>query len=134
MSRYNKILKSISDEKRIKLISLLIKEKGEFYVCEISDALEESQYNVSKYLKELKNENLVKERRSGRGVLYSAIEPADDFLKLIFQAILSIPENYIDRNVKLLRLRVSMRDGNKCVARLQKKNWKNALGKTKPVN
>lgn len=131
MSKYNKIFKTISDEKRLKLIFLLLKEKGEFYVCELADALEESHYNVSKYLNELKGENLVKERRVGRGILYSAVESEEDFLKQTFLAILSIPDDYIKRNRNLLRLRVSLREGNKCIAKLQCREWKDALKKNK---
>jgi len=131
MSKYNRILKTVSDEKRLRLIALLLKEKGEFYVCEIADALEEPQYNVSKYLKELKRENLVTERRVGKGILYSVVKPEEDFLKLIFQAILSISEDYIKRSEKLIRVRVSLREGNKCISRLQNREWKEALRKNK---
>ena len=131
MSKYNRILKTVSDEKRLRLIALLLKEKGEFYVCEIADALEEPQYNVSKYLKELKRENLVTERRVGKGILYSVVKPEEDFLKLIFQAILSISEDYIKRSEKLIRARVSLREGNKCISRLQNREWKEALRKNK---
>ena len=118
MSRYNRTFETISDKKRIKVLFLLLKERGEFYVCEIADALQESHYNVSKYLNELKREELVSERRVGRGILYSAAELEENFLKHIFQAILSVPEDYIERNRSLLRLRVSLREGNKCVSRI----------------
>jgi ArsR family transcriptional regulator len=124
MSRYETLLKAIADEKRLRLISLLLKEKGEFYVCEIADALEESQYNVSKYLKELKMANLVKERRIGKGVLYSTIEPEEDFSRLIFNAILSISDDYTKRGRQLLRLRAKMREGDRCIARIQNEHWK----------
>jgi DNA-binding transcriptional ArsR family regulator len=39
MSRYNRTFETISDKKRIKVLFLLLKERGEFYVCEIADAL-----------------------------------------------------------------------------------------------
>ena len=131
MSRYETLLKAIADEKRLRLISLLLREKGEFYVCEIADALEESQYNVSKYLKELKMANLVKERRIGKGVLYSNIEPEEDFSRLIFNAILSISDDYTKRERQLLRLRTTMREGDRCVVRIQNEHWKEAIGKSK---
>jgi ArsR family transcriptional regulator len=127
MSRYETLLKAIADEKRLRLIALLLNEKGEFYVCEIADALEESQYNVSKYLKELRRENLVSERRVGKGVLYSAVMPEDDFLKCIFNAILSIPKDHTKRGRALLKARVSMREGYRCVSKLKNNDWKEAI-------
>jgi ArsR family transcriptional regulator len=127
MSRYETLLKAIADEKRLKLISLLLREKGEFYVCEIADALEESQYNVSKYLKELKMANLVKGRRIGKGILYSTIEPKEDFSRLIFNAILSISDDYTKRERQLLGLRTTMREGDRCVARIKNNHWKETV-------
>ncbi len=60
LNKYCKILKILSEEKRLKLLTLLLKTKGEYYVCEIADTLKEKHYNVSKYLQELKDVNLVK--------------------------------------------------------------------------
>ncbi|MEF3245458.1 MAG: ArsR family transcriptional regulator [Caldisericaceae bacterium] len=131
MIRYETILKAIADEKRFKLISLIIKENSEFYVCELTDALGESQYNISKYLKEFKVANLVKIRRVGKGILYSPIEPEEDFLKLLFKAIQSIPDDYIKKERELLKLRVNLRKDNKCIAKIQNQNWKEEIEKNK---
>ncbi|MGB9856728.1 MAG: ArsR/SmtB family transcription factor [Dictyoglomaceae bacterium] len=123
MERYERIFKVLSEEKRLKVFALLLKMSGEYYVCEIADALEESHYNVSKYLNELKREGLVKEKRIGRGVLYSIKEPEDEFLKNIYEAILSIPDELILRNIELLKLRVSLREENKCVIGVNDPRW-----------
>ncbi|MGC8931612.1 MAG: ArsR/SmtB family transcription factor [Dictyoglomus sp.] len=123
MERYERIFKVISEEKRLKVFSLLLKMGEEYYVCEIADALEESHYNTSKYLNDLKKEGLVKEKRVGRGVLYSIKDPEDEFLKNIYKAVLSIPNELISRNMELLKLRVSLREENKCVIGVNDPRW-----------
>lgn len=124
MIKYNTIFKVLSEEKRLKLILLLLKSKGEYYVCELADAFEETHYNVSKYLNELKKDNFVKEKRIGRGVLYSINEKVDDLIKSLFNTLLLIPDEYIKRNVELLRLRLSLRENNKCVIGVNNPKWK----------
>ena len=54
MSKYGMLLKAIADEKRLRLISLLLREKGEFYVCEIADALRNLNTMFPSILKNLK--------------------------------------------------------------------------------
>lgn len=131
MSNYHKIFKVLSEDKRLKLFTLLLKLKGDYYVCELADALEESHYNISKYLNELKSFNLVKEKRVGRGVLYFVNEDVDTFIKEIYKAILSIPNDYIDKNIKLLKMRVSLRENNKCVIGVNNPKWKEIVSKIK---
>lgn len=123
MERYERIFKVLSDEKRLKVFILLLKMGKEYYVCEIADALEESHYNISKYLNELKREGLVKEKRIGRGVLYSVKEAEDEFMKYLHNAILSIPDTLLSRNMELLKLRVSLRQENKCVIGVNDPRW-----------
>ncbi len=97
----------------------------------MADALEESHYNISKYLNELKSFNLVKEKRVGRGVLYFVNEDVDAFIKEIYKAILSIPNDYVDKNIKLLKMRVSLRENNKCVIGVNNPKWKEIVSKIK---
>lgn len=127
MYKYTKIFKVLSSEKRLKLLMLLLKERQGFYVCEIADALEETHYNVSKYLQELKSINLVIEERSGRLVKYSINDNLDPFLENLFHTILSIPEDYIKKNIFLLKLRVSLREKNKCVVGVNDPKWKKLI-------
>jgi len=66
MERYERVFKALSQEKRLKVFTLLLKIGEECYVCEIADALLESHYNISKYLNDLKREGLVKEKKLGK--------------------------------------------------------------------
>jgi len=130
MKRYERILKALSEEKRLKVFALLLHMGGEYYVCEIADALEEFHYNVSKYLKELKMVDLVEENRIGKGVLYSVKEPKDEFLKNLYDAILSIKNEDLEKAKELLKLRVSLREENKCVMRKHPK-WEEIVKEVK---
>lgn len=129
MDKYCKIFKVLSEEKRLKLLTLLLKEKGGYYVCEIADALEETHYNVSKYLQELKSEGLVKSKRIGRLVMYSISDNNDPFIEELFKTILLIPDEYIKKNITLLKMRVSLRDNNKCVVGVNNPKWKKVVTK-----
>jgi len=128
MNRYAMIFKVLSEEKRLKVLLLLLKSKGEYYVCEIADALGENHYNVSKYLSELKREEIVKERRVGKGVLYSIKEPDNEFKRYLFKALESIPDEYIKENLELLNLRTRFRKENRCVI-LKSHEWEKIIEK-----
>ncbi len=125
MSKYTEFFKALSDEKRLKVFLLLLNEQKGFYVCEIADAISETHYNTSKYLKELRLAGFIKEKKLGRGVLYSAVEPEDDFLKNMFEAMRSIRHDYIDENIKIIRKRVKLRVDDKCIMNISKFNQNN---------
>lgn len=77
-------------------------------------------------MKDLKLVDLVEEKRVGRGVLYSIKDPEDDFTNNLYKAILSIQDEEINKAIKLLELRVSLREENKCVMRLHPK-WQELI-------
>lgn len=71
--------RALSDSTRIKIIDLL--EKNELCVCDISALLNMTKSAVSHQLKNLKEMNLIKCRRSGKQVWYSL---ADRHVKEVF--------------------------------------------------
>jgi len=71
MERQLEVFAALSDRTRLRIYKLLSSVKKEAAVCEIIDSLEESQYNVSKHLRILKNVSLIRESKSGRWVFYS---------------------------------------------------------------
>lgn len=82
--RLSEFYKSFSDVTRIKILYVL--SKGEFCVCEISNKLNMTHSAISHQLKVLRNNNIVKFRKSGKTVYYSL---CDDHIKLILQQGLS---------------------------------------------
>lgn len=108
------IFKALSEVIRLRIIRVFLKAKKELCVCEIVDALQASQYTVSRHLNILKNAGLVKDRREGKWILYSLTSKNDKFSRKLWEAIESIPvEN--DQDLVRLKERLKMRIGEKCV-------------------
>jgi len=68
-SRAAAVFQALSDEKRLRVVSLL--GSGEHCVCELTEALGVGQSLLSFHLKALKEAGLVTDRREGRWVYYS---------------------------------------------------------------
>jgi ArsR family transcriptional regulator, arsenate/arsenite/antimonite-responsive transcriptional repressor len=102
-----KVIKALSDETRLRIMNLLLKANIELCVCEIDEILGIPQYNISKHTKELKNANLIKERKEGRFVFYSLIRDETAFYKNVMNLILSIPDEYFKIDNKLLSRKIS---------------------------
>jgi len=117
------ILRALSDETRLRIVGILLSADERLCVCEIMDALNEFQYNVSRHLKELKMAGLLKERKEGRWIYYSLAEPADEFQRLLFTAVKSIPQELLQEDRKRLEARLSLREGDKCVVGLSSEQW-----------
>lgn len=123
MEVYALIFKALSDKTRLRIINLLTHFNQEFCVCEFVDALDEPQYKISKHLKELKYAGLIEEKKIGRWVYYSLLTARDNFKKLIFKAISSIPRKITSKDEARLKARLSLRKDGLCVIGLQSKKW-----------
>jgi ArsR family transcriptional regulator len=115
MEEFTTILSALSDKTRLKIIWLLEKVDPELCVCEVIDALEESQYNISRHLKVLKNAGLLRTKKVGRWVFYCLINPPNQFRKFIYQAVLALPEEMLILEEERLRKRLTLRENGKCV-------------------
>lgn len=129
MKKHIDIFRSLSDKTRLRIIRLLIQAGKELCVCEIMDSLQESHYNTSRHLKELKNSGLVKEKKVGRWVFYSLIEPEKKFQKIILHAVESIPEDIFLMDIERLKARLSLREGGKCVIGLKRLELKKVINR-----
>ncbi|MBW8182800.1 metalloregulator ArsR/SmtB family transcription factor [Shewanella nanhaiensis] len=63
------LFKALSDETRLRSL-LLIKAEQELCVCELMQALEESQPKVSRHLAQLRKAGLLLDKRQGQWVFY----------------------------------------------------------------
>lgn len=129
MKKYIDIFRSLSDKTRLRIIRLLIQAGKELCVCEIMDSLQESHYNTSRHLKELKNSGLVKENKAGRWVLYSLTESSEEFQGHIIHAVEGIPEDIFLMDIERLKTRLSLREGGKCVIGLKKLELKKVINR-----
>ncbi len=124
MEDFINILKLLSNEIRLKIIWLLIKAKRSLCVCELVDALDQNQYNVSRHLKILKDAGLVEEKRDGRWVFYSLGSPKTPFQRLLFKAILTIPDRVFLLESERLKRRLKLRKDGRCVVGINSKEWR----------
>jgi len=69
MEKFIKIFKALSDETRLRIYLLLLKE--ELCVCELENILDMEQSRVSHALRFLKEAGLVNSKRDGTWIIYS---------------------------------------------------------------
>jgi len=69
-------LKALADVNRLRAAALLAWAGRELCVCELVDALGESQYNVSRYLGALCAAGLIRKEKRGRWAMYALAAPA----------------------------------------------------------
>lgn len=67
-----RVLKAIGDENRLRILNLL--KQGELCVCEIQYALDTTQSNTSRHLKNLSNAGLLISNKKAQWVSYSINE------------------------------------------------------------
>ena len=88
------LMKSLSDDTRIRIINLLKKE--ELSVTEICDILDVQQSNLSKHLSRLRLTGLVNDNREGFNVYYSLVNPKDKVHKYLLNLMtVGLAENEI---------------------------------------
>ncbi len=118
------IFKALSDQTRLRIVNLLYKAKTELCVCEFVDALEESQYNISRHLKVLKQAGMINERKEGRWVYYALVkEPG--FQIALLKALSSYSDESIKKDEIELEERLRLRENGKCLLGIQKKELRN---------
>jgi ArsR family transcriptional regulator len=113
---------ALGDRGRVRLACCLLGVgAGGSCVCELVDALDEPQPNISRDLKVLKDAGLVTERREGRWVYYRLQNPDDPILRGI-RGCLSATCCCSDVQQDLARLqrRLALREHGKCVVGLRR--------------
>jgi ArsR family transcriptional regulator len=69
MRTLTNVFKALSDETRLQMLGLLLKE-GELCVCDFVDVLEITQSKASRHLRHLVNAGLLDDRRDGTWVYF----------------------------------------------------------------
>ncbi len=124
MELYIEQFKALGDKTRLAILWLLNSVPGNLCVCEITDAIGESHCNISRHLKVLKGAKLVKEKKEGRWVYFGLVKPQDKVQDYILQALKTIPADAFVEMSARLQLRLSLRDGNRCVDGVKSDNWR----------
>jgi ArsR family transcriptional regulator, arsenate/arsenite/antimonite-responsive transcriptional repressor len=116
MTGCDQIFKALSDQNRLRLMRLLAVTDEQVCVCELMDAVELPQYQVSRHLIILKNAGLVSSERRGTWIYYSPLRNGSAFNQRLFDLLKDqMTEKKILQDEKKLKKRLSLRQGNQCV-------------------
>lgn len=115
MTDLTKVLKALSDRNRLRIMAALLRAEKELCICEIMDTVALAQYNVSRYVKELRTAGLLEESKEGRFVFYSVKEPENDAEKCLYKMIMAAEDDVLKEDYKRLTKRLALREDGKCV-------------------
>ena len=116
MAKSAKIFKALSDETRLRLVNLLLHADEDVCVCEMVDALELPQYQISKHLTILKNAELLQARRRGTWVYYQLNREESPLLRDLFKMLRRhLKQQIFTDDVATLTQRLALRQDGKCV-------------------
>jgi ArsR family transcriptional regulator, arsenate/arsenite/antimonite-responsive transcriptional repressor len=102
MEEYLKIVKSISEKTRIRILALLHQAK-EICVSDLVDILQESQYKVSRHLKILQEAEMVISSRKGRWIYYQLNENKYYFNDILLKAVKHITSDTLKEDLQRLK-------------------------------
>jgi ArsR family transcriptional regulator, arsenate/arsenite/antimonite-responsive transcriptional repressor len=97
------LFKCLADEIRL-TCTLLIDQAGEVCVCELVDALEQSQPKISRHLAQLRNCGLLVDRRKGQWVFYSINPTLPDWAGRIIAEVAKAEKKQLNVLLKKLKL------------------------------
>lgn len=94
--------KCLADETRLRCLLLVLREE-ELCVCELTEALGEIQPKISRHLAQLRQCELLLDRRRGQWVFYRINPALDDWAKKVLRHTLQSNLPYIEENLDQLR-------------------------------
>lgn len=109
------VFKALGDETRLRLVNLFLQTDEDLCVCEMVDALELPQYQISKHLTILKNAGLLQASRKGTWVYYRLDRktPLWRDLGKMLRRHLNTPAFVAD--AAKVKQRLSLREKGRCV-------------------
>jgi len=113
------IFRGLSNPDRLRIVYLLAKSKQSLCVCEIVDALDLPQYQVSKHLQTLRRLDLIESHREGRWAYYSLARTGRVKRLAGFLIDVVAPQ---EMRVEMGRLRgeLALREGGRCTVKARK--------------
>lgn len=111
----HELFQALSDPYRIRIVRMMQMVKGELCLCELSEALDEPEYKLSRHVKILKSHGLITSIRDGKWIYHSLVKD-QKFLKTIFKALAEFPGGSQQTNMDLARFekRLKLRDKGRC--------------------
>lgn len=93
--------KCLADETRLRSL-LLIHHEEELCVCELMEALLESQPKISRHLAQLRNCDLLQDRRQGTWIFYRINPDLPEWAKTVLAVTLGENVSYLRADLKRL--------------------------------
>jgi len=110
------IFKSLGDETRLRLVNLFLQADEELCVCEMADALDLPQYQISKHLTILKSAGLLLAKRKGTWVYYSVDREESPLLRDLLKVLSRhLSQQQFAADAAKLAQRLALREDGKCV-------------------
>lgn len=111
----HEVFQALSDPSRVRILRLMLKAHTELCLCELSEALVEPEYKLSRHMKLLKTTGLISSARD-RKFIYHSLVRDEKYLKLIYDAIAVFPdpENQLARDLARFKKRLKMREDGRC--------------------
>ncbi|SON51336.1 Arsenical resistance operon repressor [Vibrio tapetis subsp. tapetis] len=82
----NQFFKLLSDETRLRCL-LLIAREGRLCVCELTQALQESQPKISRHLAQLRQSGVLKDERQGQWVYYDVADSLPGWMRKVITGL-----------------------------------------------
>lgn len=119
----SRVFQTLGERTRLRIAALLASTDGRACVCELSDALNEPQYNISRHLKALQAAGLVVNARDRRWIYYRLVAMPEPLGDRLFAVLRHLPDadGQLALDRRRFRARLALRrDGQCCVWRVRK--------------
>lgn len=107
---YESVLKALANEQRLKIMYLLYCVDDKVTVSEFAFVFEDSQSNASRQLKTLREAGLLDKQREGKWTYYSVRNLSDPFVAGVLDAIATIPQDFVAKEIDRCNYLVVQRD------------------------
>lgn len=111
----HELFQALSDPYRIRIVRLMLDSESELCLCELSEALDEPEYKLSRHIKILKSSGLISSVRDGKWIYHSLVKD-EKYLKFIYKAIGVFPDsaNQLARDLLRFNKRILTRESGRC--------------------
>jgi ArsR family transcriptional regulator, arsenate/arsenite/antimonite-responsive transcriptional repressor len=115
MDQHAELFNGLGDPTRLRLLNLLTQAR-EICVCELVDALQIPQYNISRHLHILLKTGIVQDHKRGKWVYYSVAKDLKPYQRTLLRAITELRDEREDLHQDEARAgrRLKLRSGGIC--------------------
>lgn len=115
MNEKSEVFKVLGDETRLRLINIFILSNSDLCVCEMVDALQVPQYQVSRHLATLRQSNLLNVHKVGTWSHYRLNRERADHVRLFKFLETYLEGEPFESDQRRLEVRLLLREKGECV-------------------